>query len=206
MFLIDVPTIAYKTLSITILRKTEDVNEIEYALWEMYEAEHDGPPTTGNTVGSEYRPAELKDIIKMAIQVDWNDHGFKMGNVAKFIQHFIADKEDISDIICYYNIILSDIKYYTDCYKCNFSKLDMSSMNGICPSKVQDVVGQLVGTEIELLYGMTEDNKNSDIVFVMDNTFKPGGDLIGWFYGEPDEEYINGLITDYKKKLFGEEN
>ena len=50
MFLIDVPTIAYKTLSITILRKTEDGYEKDYDLEEKmaerlkksypYEQEH----------------------------------------------------------------------------------------------------------------------------------------------------------------------
>lgn len=184
----------------------DNVNEIEYALREMYEAEHDGPPTTGNTVGSEYRPAELKDIIQFAIQDEFNHFGYKMNSFEEFIQYFIKKEWDLEKVMWHYTIIFKDIKYYNDCYKCNFSKLDMSTMNGICPSKIQDIVGNLICKDRELLYGITEDDKSSDIVFVMDNTLRPGGDLIGWFYGEPNEEYIDKLITDYKKKLFGEED
>jgi hypothetical protein len=184
----------------------DNVNEIEYALREMYEAENDGPPTTGNTVGSEYRSAELKDIIQFAIQDEFNHFGYKMNSFAEFIQYFIKKEWDMEQVMWYYTIIFKDIKHYNDCYQCNFGKLDMNTINGICPSKIRDVVDSLICRDRELLYGVTEDDKSSDIVFVMDNTLRPGGDLVGWFYGEPDEEYIDGLIADYKKKLFGEEN
>ena len=172
----------------------------------MYEAENDGPPTTGNTVGSEYRPAELKDIIQFAIQDEFNHFGYKMDSFEEFIQYFIKKEWDVEKVIWHYTILFKDLKYYNDCYKCNFSKLDMNTMKHVDSEVIRDTVGKLIGTETELLYGMTEDDKSSDIVFVMDNTLRPGGDLIGWFYGEPDHEYIYGLIDDYKQKLLGEEN
>ena len=185
----------------------DNVNEIEFALREMYEVEKDIiGATTGNTVGSEYRPAELSDIIQFAIQDEFNHFGYKMNSFEEFIQYFIKKEWDLEKVMWHYTIIFKDIKHYNDCYKCNFGKLDMNTMNGICPSKIRDIVDGLICKDRELLYGVTEDDKSSDIVFVMDNTLRPGGDLIGWFYGEPNEEYIDELIADYKKKLFGEEN
>ena len=184
----------------------DNVNELDDALIEMYEVEMDiRSATTGNTVGSEYRPAELKDIIRIAIQNDWHDWGWKMGDFGVFIREFINRIKDISDVMRYYKVIQEDYKDATDLCKCDFKTLDMSTMR-INPKTIRDAVDSLIGTDRELLYGITHDNKSSDIVFVMDYSLKPlGAELIGWFYGEPDDEYIDGLFADYKKKLFGEE-
>jgi hypothetical protein len=184
----------------------DSVNEIDFALREMYEEEYgSGNPTTGNTVGSEYRPAELKDIIRVALQEDWNDWGWKCGSLSDFINHFVEGKEDISDVVCWYNVILKDVKHYTDCYHCNFGNLNMYSMRNINPMVVRNIVRSLIGTDRELLVGYDNEHKCSDITFVMDYTIKQSGDLIGWFYGDQDPKYINELVEDYKKKLLGEE-
>lgn len=184
----------------------DTVNEIAFALREMYEEEYgSGNPTTGNTVGSEYRPAELKDIIRVALQEDWDDWGWKCGSLSDFINHFVKGKEDISDVVCWYNVILKDVKHYTDCYHCNFGNLNMYSMRNINPRVVRNIIRSLIGTDKELLVGYDNDHKCSDITFVMDYTIKPSGDLIGWFYGDQDPQYINELVEDYKKKLLGEE-
>ena len=191
---------------ISIEYTADVVNEIEWALGEIYEEEYgDGTPTTGNTVGSEYRPAELKDIIHVALQEDWNDWGWKRGSLKEFIDAFVEGKEDISDIICWYNTILSDVKHYTDCYHCNFGNLNMYSMRNINPRVVRGIIRSLIGTDKELLVGYDNEHKCSDITFIMDYTIKNSGELIGWFYGDQDEKYINELIEDYKNKLFGEE-
>lgn len=184
----------------------DTVSEIDFALREMYEEEYgSGNPTTGNTVGSEYRPAELKDIIRVALQEDWNDWGWKCGSLSEFINQFVEGKEDISDIVCWYNVILKDVKHYTDCYHCNFGNLNMYSMRNINPRVVRNIIRSLIGTDKELLVGYDNDHKCSDITFVMDYTVKPSGDLIGWFYGDQDAKYINELVENYKNKLFGEE-
>ena len=48
----------------------DNVNEIEYALREMYEVEMDiRGATTGNTVESQYRPAELKDVLTKLLKL-----------------------------------------------------------------------------------------------------------------------------------------
>ena len=184
----------------------DNVNELDSALREMYEVEMDiRSATSGNTVGSAYRPAELKDIIHIAIQSDWEEYGWKMGDFTKFIRHFIDKFNSIGDVMCYYEAIYDDYKDATDRCKCDFSKFDMNTMKNINPKTIRDVIGELICTNKELVYGVDKDNKSYDLVFVMDYTFKLSGELIGWFYGEPDDEYIDGLIADYKKKLFGEE-
>ena len=183
----------------------DTVNEIEFALKEMYEEEYgDGRPTTGNTVGSALRPAELKDILRIAIQNDWWTGCKDVSDFGEFIRKFIANIKDISDVMRYYEVIQRDYKDATDRCKCDFSKLDISTMR-INPKTIRDAVDSLIGTDRELLYGVTDKNESSDIVFVMDYSLKFSGELIGWFYGEPDDEYIDELFADYKKKLFGEE-
>lgn len=184
----------------------DSVNEISFALREMYEEEYgNGNPTIGNTVGSEYPPANLTDIIRVALQEDWNDWGWKLESLSEFVSQFIESKKDISDIVCWYDIILKDVKHYTDCYHCNFGNLNMYSMRNINPGVIRNILKSIIGTDGELLVGYDNDHQCSDITFVMDYTIKQSGDLVGWFYGDQDPEYIRELIEDYKKKLLGEE-
>lgn len=184
----------------------DNVNEIDAALREMYEVEMDiRSATTGNTVGSQYRPAELKDILRVAIQNDWEDHGYKNGSFTFFIREFVKAYDDITNIIGVYDdIIYKDVKWYNEICKCNFGKLDMLSLRHIDRAHIQKAIEDLVCTDRELLVGYDNCNRCSDITFIMDHTFKQSGELIGWFYGEQDEKYIGELIADYKKKLFGE--
>ena len=184
------------------------INEIDFLLREIHKALlGDGEPTTGNTVGSEYRPATLKDLVKVAVREGWEHYGYKMRDFGAYIRCFIDEHENLEDIMHCYKYI-KDIKEYTEEYKCNFGRLDMHSMCNVSSETIKNIISELICTERELLFGITEDDETSDIVFVMDYSLKPTGELIGWFYGQDniDEEYINGLIEDYKKKLFGEEN
>jgi hypothetical protein len=184
------------------------VNELDYTLREIYEAiEGDGEATTGNTVGSEYRPATLKDLVKVAVREEfW--HCGSVKDFGEYIRWFVRKHKSIGDILHCYEYICKDIKDYTETYKCNFSKLNMDNMINVNSDTIKRIIDELIGADRELLYGITDDNKSSDIVFVMDYTLKESGELIGWFYGQDniDEEYINGLIEDYKNKLFAEEN
>lgn len=185
----------------------DNVNEIEYALKEMYEVEMDiRSATTGNTVGSEYRPAEFKDVIRVAVQHDWNDWGYKMSDFGAFIREFVKHYDDISNIFGIYDIIYEDVKHYTDIFQCNFGQLNMYSMRRVSRQAIIDAIKALIGTDMELLVGYDNVHRCSDITFVMDHTLKDSGELIGWFYGEQDKEYIDKLFADYKKKLFEEEN
>ena len=185
------------------------INEIEFSLREIHEAIlGSGEATTGNTVGSEYRPATLKDLVKLAVREGWEHYGYKMRDFGSYIRCFIDEHENLEDIMHCYKYIDKDIKGYTEEYKCNFGKLDMNSMRGVSSEVVKNIIDELICTERELLFDTTEDGKTMDIVFVMDFSLKNTGELIGWFYGQDniDEEYIDSLIGDYKKKLFGEEN
>ena len=54
------------------------VNEIDYALREIHEAIlGSGEATTGNTVGSEYRPATLKDLVSFPAFPDGGSAQFR---------------------------------------------------------------------------------------------------------------------------------
>lgn len=184
------------------------INELDFALREMYEEEYgNGNPTTGNTVGSEYRPAELKDILQVAIQHDWEDYGYQRGDFVDFIREFVEAYDDVATIMdVYYDVIYKDIKWFNTIFKCNFGKLDMLSFRRIDRSHIKKVIEDLVCMDRELLVGYDNEHRCSDITFIMDHTFKPSGELVGWFYGEADDDYIGQLIADYKKKLFKEEN
>ena len=185
-------------------------NELTYALREMYKEEYgDGAFTTGNAVGCGYRPAELKDIVRVAVQNDWDKWGYQVSDFGIFIREFVKRHDNLTSILGVYDAIYKNLDEYTEMCKCNFNTaLNIGSLKDVNREVVKRTIGDLIGTNRELLYGITEDNKTSDIVFVMDYTLKPSGELIGWFYGQDDidEEYIDGLIEDYKNKIFGEEN
>ena len=186
----------------------DNVNELADSLREMYEAEYeDGYPTTGNTVGCGYRSATFKDIVLVAIREGW-EHSRNIHDFATYVRDFIKKNNNLGDILGCYKYINQNIQGYNEQYKCDFGKLDMDNMCNVDSAMIKRTICDLICTDRELLYGITEDNKTSDIVFVMDHTLKPSGELIGWFYGQDDidEEYISDLIEDYKKKLFGEEN
>ena len=185
----------------------DNVNELDDAINEMYDVEMDiKSATAGNTVGNQYRPAELKDVIQVAIQNDWNEWGYVMP-FELFVREFIKRYANVSKIVdTYNNVIYKDMKYYIDIFKCNFGNLNMHSFKNINCETIKNAIAALIGTDREYLMGFDDQNRCSDITFLMDHSLKLGGDLIGWYYGEAEEEYINGLIEDYKKKLFGEEN
>ena len=183
----------------------DNVSEMDRALREMYEVERDvRSATTGNTVGGGLRPTELKDILRIAIQNDWWTNCKDVKDFSEFIRKFIANIKDIGDVMRYYEMVRKDYKEATDICKCDFSKLDMSTMR-INPNTIKEAISNLIGTNKELMYGVDEVGAGYDTVFVMDYSLKASGELIGWFYGAPDDEYIDGLIEDYKKRLFGEE-
>lgn len=185
----------------------DNVNELDAAIKEMYAVEKDIKyATTGNTVGNKYRPAELKDVIQVAIQNDWNEWGYIMP-FELFVREFIQRYSNVSKIVdtCN-NVIYKDMKHYIEIFKCNFGNLNMYSFKNINRETIKNAIAALIGTDREYLIGFDDQNRCSDITFLMDHSLKWGGDLIGWYYGEAEEEYINGLIEDYKKKLFGEEN
>lgn len=180
----------------------DNVTEIDCAIKEMYETEMN---LRDATIGNEYRVAELKDIIRVAVQHDWDNWGWQSSDFGEFIREFIKRYDDIANIFGVYDIIYESIDDYTERFKCDFSKLDMHSLRCLDRVTIKSAIEELIGTEVELLLGFDYENRCSDITFVMDNTLKPSGELIGWFYGEADDEYIKDLITDYTKKLFGEE-
>ena len=69
------------------------INEIEFSLREIHQAIHgDGTATTGNTVGSEYRNATWKDILKLTVWRGFCEDSHDLGvEIQKCIKDFYRD-------------------------------------------------------------------------------------------------------------------
>lgn len=169
----------------------DNVNEIEFALEEMYEAEYgDGTPTTGNTVGSQYRPAKMIDFIRVYIDI-------KVLNGRKF-------NEVLDDVICgfdinYFNVAKNYIKEnYKSCcdeYECDFSKFDV--IHDLDFSSIDDVIIDTVCTNYEVSY-----DEAADRSYIIDFSLRNSGEFIGWTWGS-DENDIQDVIHQYKVDTFG---
>ncbi len=102
----------------------DNVNEIEFALKEMYEVEKDFKyATTGNTVGSEYRDATWKDILRFAVLDGWYEDSHCMeAEVEKCIHRFTRERfEEIMKKI-------DEQTSYNDELEVNFFKLDSKDL------------------------------------------------------------------------------
>ena len=177
----------------------DNVNEIEYALKEMYEAEHDGPPTTGNTIGSEYRNATWKDILRFYVL----DQCYNTSNslaywVHECIYHF--SKED-------FNKTMKTIDEQTsinDELEVNFFKLDTKDLWKIFDrDERRQAFKEILCSNIDIEELVDQDGKHADKVVIWDYSIKPGGDMVGWHYGldfdnnsEDNQYYIDKYIEE----------
>ena len=174
----------------------DTINEIDFSLREIHEAIlGNGIATTGNTVGSEYRDATWKDILRFAAL------------------HYYYDGLSMKDAIhkCIYSFsfetIMKEIDEQAslnDELKVNFFKLDTNDL-----WKIFDVAARKQAFKeilckdiiIEELYD--KDGKCADKVVITDCSIKLSGDLVGWHYGvdwnkdsEDNQYYINEYIKE----------
>jgi hypothetical protein len=179
----------------------DNVNEIEYALREMYEAEHDGPPTTGNTVGSEYRDATWKDILRLDIMRRVYN-GKSMKEAIKFTIHSF-DSESYRQ--CMYEI--NNQTSYNDEFEVNFFKISSDGMEKLFEgSERRRAIKEMLCKEIQLSEMVAENGAHDDKTVITDYSIHPSGYLVGWHYGvdwdinsEVNQQYIN----DYIKEMIG---
>lgn len=178
----------------------DNVNEIEYALREMYEVEKDiRYATTGNTIGSEYRDATWKDILRFYVL----DHCYNTSNplsywVHECIYHF--SKED-------FNQTMKAIDGQTsinDELEVNFFRLDTKDLWKICDrDERKQAFKEILCSNIDIEELIDEDGKHGDKVVIWDYSIKPGGDMVGWHYGvdfdknsEDNQYYIEKYIEE----------
>lgn len=178
------------------------INEIEFSLREIYNAIHgDGTPTTGNTVGSEYRDATWKDILRLNIMRRVYD-GKSMKEAIKFTIHSF-DSESYRQ--CMYEI--NNQTSYNDEFEVNFFKISSDGMEKLFEgSERRRAIKEMLGKEIQLSEMIGEDGRHDDKTVITDYSIHPAGHLVGWHYGvdwdinsEVNQQYIN----DYIKEMVG---
>ena len=170
------------------------INEIEFSLKEIYNAiEGDGEATTGNTFGSQYRPAELKDVVRYFIM--WRYENWGGLNWFDYAKQAVVEMVDIQSVIGVYEQarkIEKDIDF-----KCNWHNFKVESLKDATEEGVKKIILDLVGSDLEVSY-----DPSTDKSFIIDYTFKDSGDFIDWSWGQIDEDVRNALLKDYKTQIF----
>lgn len=170
------------------------VNEIEFALNEIHEAIlGDGEATTGNTFGSQYRPSELKDVVRWFIM--WHYENYGGLNWFDYASKAVEELTDIQLVIELYEEA-SEIEKDID-FKCNWHNFKVESLKDATKEGIKKIILDLVGSNIEISY-----DPSTDKSFIIDYTFKESGDFIDWCWGEIDEDSLEELISDYKATIF----
>lgn len=179
------------------------VNELEFSLGEIYEAIHgSGKPTTGNTVGSEYRDATWKDILRFAVLDGFYEDSHSLeAEIDKCINRFTTHR---------FEEIMKKIKEQTsmnDELKVNFFKLETEDLWKIFNKEERrKAFKEILCSNVELSEMINEKGEHNDIVIIMDYSILPFGDLVGWHYGvdfdkdsEDNQDYIQTYIKEMTK-------
>lgn len=176
----------------------DEVNEIEFALREIHESVlGEGEATTGNTFGSEYRPAELKDVVRHFIMCRYENYGGL--NWFDYAQQAVVEMCDISSVIGVYKNAKAIAKQIN--FKCNWHNFDVESLKDATEEGIKKIILDLVGSDIEISYDLRTDKS-----FIVDYTFKESGDFIDWSWGkieEGDDDFCT-LLESYKTQIFEE--
>jgi hypothetical protein len=175
----------------------DNTNEIEYALKEIYEVEMDlRYATTGNTIGSEYRDATWKDILRFAVLDGWYEDSHSMeAEVDKCIHRFTRERfEEIMKKI-------DDQTSYNDELEVNFFKLDSKDLWKIFEKEERrQAFKEILCSKVEISELIDKEGKHDDKVVIMDYSIIPSGDLVGWHYGvsfDKDSEDNQDCIKNY---------
>ena len=177
------------------------VNEIEFALREIHEAIlGDGTATTGNTIGSEYRNATWKDILRFAVLDGWYEDSHCLeAEIYKCVHKFSMDR---------LKEVMKKIENQTsmnDELEVNFFKLDTTDLWKIfdLEERIQ-AFKEILCSNVEISELMDKDGKHYDQTVIMDHSIIPSGDLVGWHYGvdfDKDSEDNQDYINDYIERM-----
>lgn len=179
------------------------VNEIEFSLREIYEAIHgSGKPTTGNTMGSEYRDATWKDILRFAVLDGFyeDSHSLEV-EIDECINRFTPRR--IEEIMKKINEQTS----MNDELKVNFFKLETEDLWKIFDKEERrKAFKEILCSNVELSEMINKKGGRDDIVVIMDYSILPFGNLVGWHYGvdwDINSDVNQSYINDYIKGMIG---
>ena len=176
------------------------VNEIEFSLREIYNAIHgDGTATTGNTVGSEYRNATWKDILRFyVLNMCYNTSNPLKYWVKECIRSFSRD--DFRNVMKEIN----DQTSINDELQINFSKLDTQDLWKVFDQEERkQAFREILCSDIRIEELYDREGRCADKVVITDYSIHPAGDLVGWHYGvdfdkesEDNRYYIENYIEE----------
>ena len=180
------------------------INEIEFSLKEIHEAIlGSGEPTTGNTLGSEYRDATWKDILRFAVlsQLYDNECADYKEAIWKCIHRFTKQ---------FYTEVMQKIEAqtsYNDELEVNFFKLDTKDLWKIFDEEERrQAFKEILCSKIEIEELVDKSGAHGDKVVITDYSIRPCGDLVGWHYGvewdknhEDNQWYIKKYIEEMTK-------
>ena len=179
------------------------VNEIEFSLREIYEAIHgSGKPTTGNTMGSEYRDATWKDILRFAVLDGFYEDSHSLeAEIDECINRFTPRRlEEIMKKI-------NEQTSMNDELKVNFFKLETEDLWKIFDKEERrKAFKEILCSNVELSEMINEKGGRDDIVVIMDYSILPFGNLVGWHYGvdwDINSDVNQSYINDYIKGMIG---
>ena len=179
------------------------INEIEFSLQEIHEAIlGDGTPTTGNTIGSEYRNATWKDILRFTVLSGFYEGSHSLeAEIHKCINSFTRGK---------FKDVMQKIENQTsinDELAVNFFKLETKDLWKIFDDEERkQAFKEILCSKVEISELIDKEGKHDDKVVIMDYSIVPSGDLVGWHYGvdfdknsEDNQYYIENYIERMAK-------
>jgi hypothetical protein len=182
---------------------TDNVNEIDFVLKEMYEVEKDYKyATTGNTVGSEYPNATWKDILRFAVLDGFYEDSHNLeAEVDKCIRRFTKARfEEVMKKI-------GNKTSMNDELEVNFFKLETKDLWKIFDEEERrQAFKEILCSKVEISELIDEEGRSYDKVVIMDCSIVPSGDLVGWHDGvnfdenaEDNQDYIQDYIERMTK-------
>lgn len=175
------------------------VNEIEFSLREIYNAIHgDGTATTGNTVGSEYRDATWKDILRLNI-MRWVYDGKSMRDAIRETAYSFSSETYMKCML-----EINHPTWYNDEFGVNFLRISSDGMDKLFKQAERvTAINEMLCKNVELSEMISKDGKHDDKTVITDYSIHPAGHLVGWHHGvdwdinsDVNQQYINDYIKE----------
>ena len=180
----------------------ETVNEIEFALREMWEEEYgDGTSTTGNTVGGEYPSANWKDILKIAVLMIFERNDFNYKGAIKTVYKFF-DEGHLREALMFAEKGYDELNHH---FKVNFLNVETNGLHKIFDEQARyEALKSILCSDLHIEELYDKEGRCADKVMLTDYSIRPTGDFVGWHYGvdwDKDSEANQYYIQEYIKEM-----